>query len=402
MELKRSFFTSAFINTATAGINMLVTVLVVRFFGPGIYANFIVDLSYVSLLAIFFEIVPTNYILFRVQDDPLRYRGLAALAIASSLLMSCITFIAYFYLGLFQSNSLWIVPYASSLGIKRYIDARLQSSGRLTEFFLIELRGSSLRVAFLLTFFFLSMTPVVAVWASIASATLLTQILWFINNKDEREIFNYVFCRSSWNQLIGDRRSYYQYYLGITLKRLNNNLVTILANVFFQNKDILGSFFLAYRGLLFTVGQLRVIEGLLNHRKTLATIEEFSNNNKIIVAAFGQLICIIVSIALEYASSLKDINYLTIIILSFSVWLSLFAMIERAKAYSEYNIFSVNISMLIYLAIYSSLVFMFIFLNIRDVVMFSIILVLSDAAYFVTILYISNTKTPRRQSKITI
>ncbi len=400
MEFKRRFLTSVSINTVTACFNMLATVFVVRFFGAEVYANFIVDLAYISLIAIFFEIVPTNYILFRVQDDPLMYRSIASFAIASSFLMLFVAYGIHSCFGLFHSNTLWVVPYASSLAMKRYIDARLQSSGRMTEFFSIELRGSVLRILFLLLLFFLSTSPSIAVWASITSATLLTQIIWFLGNKEEREIFNYVFCRSSWRQLIEERRSYLPYYLGIALKRLNNNLVTIMASLFFISKESLGIFLLAYRGLLFTIGQLRVFEGLLNHRNTFKKFKVFSVKNKVTMAVLGQITCILLTILLELFSSIKNINYVTIIVLSFSVWFAFFSMIERANAYSKYNIISVNFSIASYTAIYTISVFIFMFLELRNEIVYSIILVFSDAIYFVTIKYHSKSLNLSEKSKL--
>ncbi|MCP3177498.1 hypothetical protein MJO47_10335 [Desulfuromonas sp. KJ2020] len=369
---------------------MLCTVLIVRFFGSEIYAGLIVDLSYISILTILLEIVPTNYILFKVQDDPTRYQGLAFLAVISFLILMIATYVAYKFLGIFYTNNLWIILYVSSIAIKKYIDIKLQSSGHLSEYFLIEFRGAVLRLTLLYLLFLLSTPPPVAVWASLTISTILTQSIWFAKNGTERKAFKNSINRSSWKQLTGDMHSYLPYYLGITLKRGGNNLTPILANVFFKDKEVLGAFFLAYRGLQFTIGQLRTIEGLLNHRNTLNKIKSISTKNKTVVATVCQFTCIVISIGILMLSGIKIYSFYAVLILSFSVWISMFAMIERANAYSTYNIKSVNFSIAGYIIVYISMVSLSSSFGIKGQIAYSILLVVSDLAYLGTILIFKN------------
>jgi hypothetical protein len=98
----------------------------------------------------------------------------------------------------------------------------------------------------------------------------MAQLIWFIARPDEFRTFRSVVNRSVWTPLIQNRALYRHYYLGIAIKRLRDNLVPILASNFFTSREALGAFFLAYRGLQFTLGQVRIIENLLNHRHTLA------------------------------------------------------------------------------------------------------------------------------------
>ena len=152
MSLPGIFFATASISTSTAAFNLLCTVLLVRWFGAGVYANYLVDLSYLSLLLILLEVVPSNYSIFRLQDEPTRIRGLAALAVASAFMLDVLLLCQVIFLICSPANSVWIAPYAGAMAIKRYLDIRLQSSGRLREYFGIELLGSIIRVALMAVF----------------------------------------------------------------------------------------------------------------------------------------------------------------------------------------------------------------------------------------------------------
>lgn len=378
MSLKRLFITASAVNAATAAVNFLGTVLLVRWFGAGVYADFLVDLAYLSLLLILLEVVPSNYMVFRVQDEPTRIRGLAAVAVVSVMALAGIVQVAGQFFNLFHAGSIWIAPYAGLMAIKRYLDIRLQSTGCLREYFGIELRGAVIRVVLMAGFLWWAVQPVDAVWASLACATLLAQFTWFVGKPDERRIFTSVVDRTAWLPLIEERRAYAPYYLGIAVKRLRDNLVPMMASSFFISREALGVFFLAYRGLIFTVGQIRIIEGLLNHRHTLAKVMDLSLFHRALVAIVGQVVCVVASLGLVVASGVESIQMLTVLLLSFIVWFNVFSVLERAKAYSNYDTLRINSSMVMYCAVAIGLVWLLITLGIRTESVFSLILICAE------------------------
>lgn len=393
MGLKSLFLKTSAVNTSTAAFNLLTTVLLVRWFGAGVYADYLVDLAYLSLIAIVLEIVPSNFSVFRVQDDPERIRSLAALAIVTAFLLAGISLISGYIFDLFHANSVWITLYAGTLALKRYLDIRLQATGRLREYFGIELLGAVIRVVLLGVFLWYEVQPVHAVWASLACATLLAQFFWFVRNRDERQIFTAVVDRSAWILLVEERKLYVPYYLGIALKRIRDNLVPILASSFFISRETLGAFFLAYRGLQFTLGQVRVIEGLLNHRHTLASVIGLPFFHRALVAILSQVVCIIASIGLMIASGVENFQILTIVILSFAAWFYVFSILERAKAYSNFDALRVNSAMVSYCGAAIGLVWLFITLGMRTENMFSLILVCGEGLSLWTMNLISKYRT---------
>ncbi|WP_337287207.1 hypothetical protein, partial [Candidatus Methylomirabilis sp.] len=310
LTVKRLFLTTVTVNCSTAVFNLLGTILLVRWFGTGVYADYLVDLAYLSLLTILLEVVPSNYSLFRVQDDPIRIRGLGALAVVSAFGLAGVAQISGSFFNLFHANSVWIAPYAGLMAVKRYLDIRLQSTGRLREFFGVELRGAVMRIVLLAVFLWWAVQPADAVWASLAGATLMAQVSWFVQNRDEGRLFVSFFNRSVWMPLVEERWMYVPYYMGIVIKRFRDNLVPILANSFFISREALGAFLLVYRGLLFTLGQVRIIEAMLNHRHTLAAVMELPFFHRMLVAIVGQVICIVASLMLIVASGIETSPFL--------------------------------------------------------------------------------------------
>lgn len=376
--MKRLFITASAVNAATAAFNLLGTVLLVRWFGTGVYADFLVDLAYLSLLLILLEVVPSNYSVFRVQDEPTRIHGLAALAVVSAFVLVGVAQIIGHFFNLFHAGSIWIAPYAGLMAVKRYLDIRLQSTGRLREYFGIELRGAVIRVVLMAGFLWWAVRPVDAVWASLACATLLAQLTWFVGKPDEWKKLTSVVDRSAWIPLIEERRAYAPYYLGIAVKRLRDNLVPMLASSFFISREALGAFFLAYRGLLFTLGQIRIIEGLLNHRHTFATVMRLTLMHRVLVAMAGQVLCVVASLGLIVASGVASIQLLTVLLLSFIVWFNVFSVLERAKAYASYDALRVNSAMVTYCAVAIGLVWLLITFGIRTESVFSLILICAE------------------------
>jgi len=350
-------------------------------------------LAYISLISILLEIVPSNYLIFRVQDDQSRIHGVAALASVTAFILAVVALLSGYLFGLFHANSAWIAPYAGSLAVKRYLDTRLQSTGRLREYFGIELLGAVIRVVLMGVFLQWALQPVDAVWASLACATLLAQLTWFSKNPGERRVFiSSVVEKSAWTPLFEERRAYVPYYVGISLKRLRDNLVPILASYFFVSKETLGAFFLAYRGLLFTAGQIRVIEGLLNHRQTLEAVESLPFLHKVIVAVLGQLVCIAASVGLMVASGVEKVQFITILILSFTIWFYVFSIIERSKAYSVFNIVIVNLAMMSYCSVEIGLAWLFITISMRTENIFGLVLVCAEGISLITMILSARCK----------
>lgn len=332
-------------------MNLLSTLLIVRWFGAGAYAHYIVDLAFLSLILIILEIVPSNFSVFRVQDDIAWRRVIAAQVAATAPLLVLIVGGVSVWTGAFQEFSYWMIPYAASMAFKKYLDINLQASGRLREFMFIELVVALGRIALLLLFFLNGIGSNDAVWSSLALATMLAHLSWSIRNRGELIEFSGAFDRNVWRQLISEMPSYFPYYAGIFLKRIKDSLIPLLAVRIFESRDLLAAFFLAYRGVQFSVGQIRLLEAMMSHRAALHIVSVASNGRKYLLALMAQVLCLIASFLMLFISGLNNVAWLSLVILSFIVWPIVMLVLERAKAYSSYRASRVNLSLISYMAV---------------------------------------------------
>lgn len=377
--LARNFFGSSLRSAAAAGLSLLTTILLVRWFGAETYTNYMVDLAMISLLLIVLEVVPSNYSVFRIQADPFWQRSIGAQTVLTLLLVVIVVFAAGHWARLFKDNSFWMVVYAAGMTIKRYLDIRLQSSGRLNEFMGIELVTSTVRLALLALCFYQELRGNQAVWASLGVATLLSQALWWFKNPAELRIFSGFFDRKAWRALAASSPAYAPYYSGIALKRLKDNFVPLVAERLFVSRELLATFLLAYRGVNFAAGQVRILEAMMNYRRALAAVQTMSRLQHHLVAASAQALCLCASAGLLLSSGLHDPPWLPTLALSFMVWPTVFIVLERAKAYSSFRPDLVNRSVLAYLAVASAGALLLKLTGAISLITFSFLLVASEA-----------------------
>lgn len=350
-SIVKKFFGPSSLSVGSALLNMLTTVCLLRWFGTEVYSSYIVDLAKLSLLFIVLELLPTSYSIFRVQDDPAWGKSIAAHTLfAASLLLIVVSGLGY--LGSFFGNySHWIAVYVVIFAFRRYIDIRLQSSGRLKDYMKMELFSALLRLVFMAAWFFLNFPVGEAAWATLALGAALSQVMWWVSNQGERNAFASAFERGTWSALLSGSSVYVPYYLGVVLKRLKDNFVPLAADIIFTSRDMLAAFFLAQRGLLFAVGQIRIFEALLNHRAFLEKVSSISMTHQALVAFSAQIVCLVASFVLVSLSGVHVDSYLPVTLFSFVVWPIVFFVIDRAKAYSKYGAKRVNFAIFAYLVV---------------------------------------------------
>jgi hypothetical protein len=348
--LARTFASAAALNTGLAVANFCTVLLIVRWFGAATYTSYIIDLATLGLLLIVLEVVPSNYALFRVQDEPEWLRCVAAQLLATVFVVPVAIAAVGFFLQLFDHYSPWMSLYAATLAGRRFLDIRLQSAGRLKEFLSIEASSAVVRLVLLGYGFVLDLPGDTVVWSSIAISGVFCQTAWFFRNPGELTIFRSGFDTHTWVRLRDAGPAYVPYYFGIALKRVRDNVIPLLAGYLFTAKEAMAMFFLAYRGTVFAVGQIRIIESLLNHRMSLFYADRLSSGRKALIAVFAQLMCIVTSCFLLLFSGVADKPWGITLLLSFLIWPIVFGILERAKAYSSFAPARVNFAMAAYIS----------------------------------------------------
>lgn len=365
-----------------AVLNLLITVIVVRWFGAENYANYMIDLAIIGIISIFLEFVPSNYLLFKIQDDSSWLGVIVVQTIISIVFGSLITLGIFYYTDFFKDFTLWILFYVMSLGVKRYLDIHLQSSGRLNEYLEIEVIAALVRLLLMLMCLYFMIEGNIAIWLSLTVGIITAQVIWFIKNDNELNHFAMVFKARHWIKLFSNFDKYQPYYVGIILKRIRDNAVPLVAQYFFSTASALAAFFLAYRGVTFAVSQIRIIESLLNHRQTLNQIMSLKTKQKFLITFIAQILCLISAFSLQFLANVGEFNYIVNLILSFIIWPIVFNILERTKAYSNYQVKRVNYSMVSYLLVIFTCGFVLNILGYTSIFVFVLILVLSEYVSF--------------------
>jgi hypothetical protein len=334
------------LSISSAALNLVTTVLVVRWCGASVYADFMVDLAIVSLLLLLLEVVPSNFSVFRLQDDR-QWRTVVEghLFLVAVLLVVSVFSLAKFGV-IFSDFSPWIALYAASQASKRYFDLMLQAMGRLHEFMALEVAISFVRLSYLSLGALAGYRNIDLVWGSLAAAVVSSQIIYAIKRGRTLQIDAPTSARmEAWEVA----RKFLPYYPGIALKRVKDNLLPLIGSWVLGSKETLGLLMLAYRGVVFASGQIRIFEALLYHRETLGKIEAMPAKTRFAVAGVAQVAAICASVVLLVLSDEPAKPYAAAIMLSFLVWPISFYSIERANALANFNPGRINSALLAYL-----------------------------------------------------
>lgn len=362
----------------SAALNLLATIAIVRWYGDSTYTDYMIDFAYLAILGILAELVPSNFSIFKVQDQPEFIKAISLFTIIVCVISFGVVCALLAFTPIFKSETYWIAGYSAALTLKKYLDIRLQSSGKLKDFFIIEMLIAGSRLILLGIFLHLQLSPSESIWSSLVIATTACYALWFIFHKEEFFSFLFVFNQQTLNQIFQYRNIYPKYYFSIFLKRIKDNIITITAPLVLINKQDLAAFFLAYRGLVFAVGQIRIFESLLNFREILQLSESINVMRMLLIALCSQIACIATAVIMINLSKINDIDWIPIITLSFVAWIYVFFSRVRVKLLSNYDINSLNISIIMFLSVIIAGFATQYFLNLKSVTLFCMIIVTAE------------------------
>jgi hypothetical protein len=335
----------------SSAISMITTVFIVRFFGPETYAVYTVDLAIIGLMLVVLELLPSNHAVFHVQDHENDIRQVAAFALVMAILLPLLVLLLW-WANLFHGYSHWAMLYVSSMSLSRYFDIRLQSTGRLVAFLQLDLQAAALRLAILALLVAGELgQPMDQLWAALAVGGLATQLMWLARHGNEWQWFSLQGLLPALSALLTQRKHFMPYYLGAALKRVRDNMVPVLATALLLDKASLGYFFLAYRGVIFANGQVRVLEGLVNHRAMLLQSSQMGWRALGLLVLLSYAVAAAASVLLVLLSGQSDLPMAQIGLLCLTAPIAALMIVGRAKAYSRFAAGRVNASMAAYILV---------------------------------------------------
>lgn len=324
------------LSTTAAAVNLLSTLIIVWQGGAITFANYAVDMAKLSIVVLLLETLPSPYAILKAQQDETLKQDLASFALfGGAVAIALTTFLGALHL--FEGYSNWIPVYAAYLAAQRYFDIKFQAEGRLKEYFQITLGAVSCRIILLLAGFglFEGVSGSNIVWASISIGSLCALLLWLAFHRVELDAF---LRRGHWAsavRLFEARRAYAPYYLNVSLKRVRDSAMPILCGALVTDPVQVARYLLAYRGVDFVCGQLRLLEALLANLKIRQELRLEHGSFFLLLAGLGQVAAFAGSAFLASQVSF-DLSAIALSLLaSLLVYPYTFELVGRSNAYAQ-------------------------------------------------------------------
>lgn len=337
------------VGAAIAGF--LGTLILVRLIGVAEFANYAIDLAKLSIFLLLLEIVPSSYVIFRQQEDETLAADLASLVCLAALVLPLIVFIGGL-VGVFSHFTTFISVYALGSVIQRYFDSRFQAQGRIGHFFLLPLASNVIRLLLLATFWQIPVTasPAALAWGTAAAGILGSQVLFLARYPAEFSSFMHTGHLPALHRLWKHRSRYLPYYPNIVLKRLRDTAMPLVCDLFAADRFEAGKYLLAYRGVDFSLGQLRVIESFFSNAGLRSALSVKGGRSLLFLAIFGQLVSIAAGLLLVGQAELSTTSIALIVLASLFVYPYVFELSARSNAYAQFRPGRVTISLLAFVA----------------------------------------------------
>lgn len=339
------------INTLSAGLNFLSTILIVKSFGLAILGEFTVFNATISILLLAYIILPPNYSIFKLQDDTsyLEYFKFNYIFI-SLLLIPLVWLIGIF--NFMEINSILIFFYIIFLALQNYFDTFFQAHNQLKNYFLALFIVAFLRFMALLYIFSTddySFTLTLLIEIYLASLILVMLALVFFNRKTllKKRIIT---IRDYTNYIKNHISTLRSYYFGTIIKRFKDNSFVLLFSMILSS-ELIGLYTLFVKVGTVVLGQVRVFEAFLMNRLNLAQMNSFKKIPSI-VAVSVQLV--LIGVGLLYLKINTGSYYLlSLLLYSFVTYPYLTIILSRSKLLSKYNNSAINQSYLLYIFLIS-------------------------------------------------
>jgi hypothetical protein len=334
-----------------AATGFLATIVLVRLIGVEGFANYAIDLAKLSLFLLLLELIPSSYVIFRQQEDETLAADLASFVCLALLVLPAAVLIGG-GVGVFSHFSIFMVVYAAGSVIQRYFDSRFQAQGRIGDFFLLPLVTNVIRLLLLLGFWLipLSASPADMAWGSLAAGILGAQAFFLLRHPAEVSAFIHSGHLRALQRLWSNRGQYVAYYPNIVLKRLRDTAMPLVCDFFAADKFEAGKYLLAYRGVDFSIGQLRVIESFFSNAGLRDALKARGGTSLLLLAVFGQLVAIVAGLLLVGQAELTWSSVTLIVLASLFVYPYVLELSARSDAYAQFRPRRVTISLLAFVA----------------------------------------------------
>ncbi|HEY8783455.1 MAG TPA: hypothetical protein VIM16_17645 [Mucilaginibacter sp.] len=328
-------------------LNFVTTFIIVHKLGLGILGVFTVINSITALCSVVYTILPSNYSIFKYQDDVGYKYILTSFYFSATILFILVLFILFKFHS-FSNLSFGLVVYNGLTTIAfYYFDIIYQATNRLYRYFGQLLLQAALKIILIYVFvYYHLLTDVRALIFVVSTAQLICLFPYLKDLTDNIQISKtffvqpVIFIRSSINDLKA-------YYLNSIIKRIRDNIIIVLFSTILPS-ELLGLYTLFIKLTSFILSLGRSFEAFFTNRENMEKYHKTFNAHILLLGGILQVAFL--SIGIVYMKIYTHNFYaVEIIILSFLVYPYSRFIVERIKFLGNYNNKELNMSMLLYI-----------------------------------------------------
>jgi hypothetical protein len=347
----KKLFSTSILNAFTAAINFLSSYLIVQTLSLDIFGEFAIFSSYLAFGGLIYAIIPSNFSIFKLQDEQ-RYKvNLIVFFMLCSILfflfvilMSALGFITF---------DIWTVYlFGVSTYVLGYFDIKFQASGRLNRYFFMLFIIGILKIGTLGLFYYTdhlnSLSDLLWTMTTVQMIVILfyafedrKEISFIINNL---KVFPETLLFIKTNFMV-----FKPYYLNTFLKRIRENIIILVFSKF-TTKDIIGLFTIFVKIASFVFGLSRTLEAFFMNKENISKYREMFYKKVLYFSVVLQIIFLFIGII--YLKIFTGQYYLLeIIIPSLLVYPHVYFLLARSEMLSNYKNKEANISEFIYMVV---------------------------------------------------
>lgn len=351
-ELTYKILNTTVWNVGASGINFITNYFIVSWLSLSIFGEFTVYSSYVAVGTLIFSIIPSNYAIFRCQDDEKFKKHLSVFSLIALLLFTLYLFILNLS-GLVYVSFATSFMYSVPLGLQTFFDVTYQASNKLSIYFF-----SLFVIALtkLVTLFFVQLNGLLVDFESLllySSIPYIIIIVLLIYYERKNIIFNKYDIAGFINYYQKNYKTFFPYYTNTFIKRLRENIIVFIFKPF-VGYEVLGIYSLFVKIDQFVFGLSRNIEAFFMNRKNIQNFDKLFNDIFLRFSFLLQVVYIMVG-CIYMKSMTNEFYWIAIIIQSFLVYPHVKFLRARASFLSNYNNKEANLSELSFICIVSTL-----------------------------------------------
>jgi len=316
-----------------------------------VFGEFAIFNSILAFGGLIYAVIPSNYSIFKLQDD-LKFKPV----LLSFFILSSVAFLFFVFLmktsGIIKIDFLTVYLFGVSTFFLGYFDIKFQAMGYLSKYFIMLFISAILKIMTLIAFYFFDCLQNLSdlIWSVTLAQLLLLIIFLFEDRADLRLIFkDFNVYKEAILSIKYNFSTFTPYYLNTCLKRVRENVIVLLFGKFMP-KETIGLFSIFVKITSFVFGLSRTLEAFFMNRENIYKYRE-AFNQKILYFAIS-LQFIFLCVGLVYLKMFVDrYFFIEILILSCLVYPHVFFLLARSEMLSNYRNIEANVSEILYILI---------------------------------------------------